>query len=315
MLTNRSKPDADRCSNQSSPTTAQASQGGLLLLDKPPGISSSQALTVAKRLLSMRKAGHAGTLDPFASGMLICAFARATRANAFMLEFDKSYLATAHLGVATSTGDPEGEVVATAGVPQLSLSRWQALADQLCGTLMQMPPMYSAIKQDGKRLYQLARQGIEVERKSRQVKIHALTVTAVDGPRLAFTVHCSKGTYVRTLAQQLAQLAGTQAHLHSLRRTAIGPFSEQEMLTLEQLRAADDAQTLLRPTAAALQHLPLITLEPEQAQRFLHGQKLTGVSNSVDTTGTQTVRVYAESGLLGVASFDAAQRLCPKRLF
>ena len=315
MLTSRNKSIPDSSSHQPIPAATQANQGGLLLLDKPPGISSNQALTAAKRLLGIRKAGHAGTLDPFASGMLICAFARATRANAFMLEFDKSYLATAQLGVATSTGDPEGEVVANAAVPHLSLSRWQALADQLCGTLMQMPPMYSAIKQDGKRLYELARQGIEVERKSRQVEIHALTVTAVDGARLAFAVHCSKGTYVRTLAQQLAELAGTQAHLHSLRRTAIGPFGEQDMLTLEQLRDADDAHSLLRPTAAALEHLPLITLEPDEAERFLHGQKLTGISGPAAADTTQMVRVYADTGLLGVASFDAAQRLCPKRLF
>lgn len=286
-----------------------------MLLDKPTGIGSTQALSAAKRLLAIRKAGHAGTLDPFASGMLICAFGRATRVNAFMLEFDKSYRAGVRLGVATSTGDPEGETTAAAPIPQLSLPQWQTLADQLCGPLQQVPPMYSAIKQQGKRLYELARQGIEVERKPRQVQIHALTITALDGDDLCFEVRCSKGTYVRTLAQQLAQLAGTQAHLHSLRRTGIGPFVEQDMVTPIQLEDAADRHRLLLPVAAALQHLPPVTLDQQQAQRFLHGQKLPGISMPDSLGSGAAVRVLAEQGLLGVASFDAAQRLCPQRLF
>jgi len=289
-------------------------EGGLLLLDKPTGISSNQALSAAKRLLGIRKAGHAGTLDPFASGMLICAFGRATRVNAFMLEYDKSYRAGVQLGVATGTGDPDGEMTASAAVPTLDLPQWQALADRLCGTLEQVPPMYSAIKQQGKRLYELARQGIEVERKARQVQIHALNVTAVDGDHLLFEVCCSKGTYVRTLAQQLAQLAGTQAHLRSLRRTGIGPFREQDMVSPVQLADADDRHSLLLPTAAALQHLPPVELEQEQTQRFLHGQKLAGVSMPGSMASGATVRVCADGHLLGVASFDAELRLCPKRL-
>lgn len=285
------------------------------MLDKPAGISSNQALTAAKRLLGVRKAGHAGTLDPFASGMLICAFGRATRVNAYMLEFDKSYHAGVRLGVATSTGDPDGEPGASAPVPALSRSQWQALADRLCGSLQQVPPMYSAIKQQGKRLYDLARQGIEVEREARQVQIHALTVTAVNADQLEFKVRCSKGTYVRTLAQQLAALAGTQAHLHSLRRTGIGPFVAADMVTPVQLQDADDRSSLLLPVDAALQHLPQIRLSAVQAQGFLHGQKLTTVACPNDLQSGQMVRVCSADQLLGVASFDEALRLCPKRLF
>ena len=295
--------------------STQQPQGGLLLLDKPTGISSNQALSAAKRLLGMRKAGHAGTLDPFASGMLICAFGRATRVNAYLLEFDKSYRADVQLGVATTTGDPDGERCATAPVPALSRTQWQTLADRLCGPLQQVPPMYSAIKQQGKRLYELARQGIEVERKPRQVQIHALAVTAIDADRLSFEVRCSKGTYVRTLAQQLAELAGTQAHLHSLRRTVIGPFSEPDMVTPTQLEGSADRNKLLLPTAAALQHLPLITLDQHQAQRFSHGQKLADVDPLGSLQSGDIVRVSCEHRLLGVACFDAVQRLCPKRLF
>lgn len=294
---------------------AQQAPAGLLLLDKPAGISSTQTLTAAKRLLDVRKAGHAGTLDPFASGMLICAFGRATRVNAFMLEFDKSYRAGVRLGMATSTGDPDGEVCATAPVPQLTLAQWQTLADSLCGQLAQVPPMYSAIKQQGKRLYQLARQGIEVVREPRQVHIHALTVTAVDGDDLRFEVRCSKGTYVRTLAQQLAGLAGTQAHLHSLRRTGIGPFVEADMVTPIQLQDAPERCNLLQPVDAALQHLPQIRLNAAQTEGFLHGQKLTSVACPDGVQCGQAVRVYGDARLLGVASYDDALRLCPKRLF
>ncbi len=288
--------------------------GGLLVLDKPTGISSNHALTTAKRLLGLRKAGHAGTLDPFASGMLICAFGRATRVNAFMLEFDKCYHATVQLGVATSTGDPEGEVCARGPVPTLTLAQWQSLAQRLCGKIEQVPPMYSAIKQQGKRLYELARAGIEVERQPRQVCIHTLTVTAVHADRLSFEVCCGKGTYVRTLAQQLAELAGTQAHLHSLRRTAIGPFVAADMVTPGQLQDADERSSLLRPAADALQHLPPVKLDAMQATGFLHGQKLTTVRCPDGVLCGQTVRVYDDDRLLGVASFDAARRLCPRRL-
>ncbi|MDA3934543.1 MAG: tRNA pseudouridine(55) synthase TruB [Gammaproteobacteria bacterium] len=301
---------------------ARQQTGGLLLLDKPVGSSSNQVLSACKRVLGIRKAGHAGTLDPFASGMLVCAFARATRVNAFLLEFDKCYQASMSLGTATTTGDPEGEVCASAKVPDLDCAAWQLLANRLTGSIEQIPPMYSALKVQGKRLYELARQGVEIERSSRTVHIAALEITAASATQVDFTVRCSKGTYIRTLAQQLAELAATVTHLTALRRTSIGPFQAEQMVSMEQLQQSDDPLSMLLPADAGLQHLPLQRLDHAQAERFRHGQAL-----SIDTVvapvqpapadadAQPLLRVYGADGLLGIARQDAAGKLHPKRMF
>ncbi len=291
---------------------ATPTAGGLLLLDKPAGISSNQALGKAKRILGIRKAGHAGTLDPFATGLLLCAFGQATKVNAFLLEADKTYQATLQVGQSTATGDLEGAVTATSQVPAISRQQWQALADKLTGTIEQVPPMYSALKHQGQPLYKLARQGKTIERQARQVTIHSLDIVSWQAPLLVFQVRCSKGTYVRTLGEQLAQLAGSIGHLTALRRTSIGGFEQHQMLTLTQLEAAPEPLACLLPADQALLDYPAITLSEQQATGFLHGRTLVEVA--VDQPGKY--RVYAVDGLfLGLGECLRGAGLKPQRVF
>ncbi len=291
---------------------AAAVAGGLLLLDKPAGISSNQALGKAKKILGIRKAGHAGTLDPFATGLLLCAFGQATKVNAFLLEADKIYQATLTLGQATTTGDLEGDIVDSADVTDMTLSQWQSLADKLTGHIEQTPPMYSALKHQGQPLYKLARQGKTVERKARSIMIYSLQVTRWESPELDFVVHCSKGTYVRTLAEQLAQLACTLGHLSALRRTGIGRFSQQHMLTLEQLADTENPIDALLPADQALLDYPDIHINTSQAKCFMHGQSL----EHFERLASGLYRVYLEDEqFLGLGEAVMDGRLKPHRLF
>ena len=221
---------------------------GVLLLDKPVGLSSNHALQRARRAMDAAKAGHTGTLDPFATGLLVCCMGRATKIAGAMLNADKSYRATVLFGQETDSGDLTG--IPTQSAPEgFTGVDPEALEDVLSrfrGTISQVPPMYSALKRDGKPLYHYARQGIELEREPRTVTIHSLTLVACDGMTAELDVACSKGTYIRTLAEDIGRALGCFAHLTALRRTQVGPFSLQGAVTLEALQASEaPAQALI----------------------------------------------------------------------
>lgn len=287
---------------------------GILLLDKPLGISSNQALQRARRAVSARKAGHTGSLDPLASGMLPLCFGDATRVSQLLLDADKTYTAVAALGQATSTGDAEGEVTESQPVPDCDLAGWQLIADGFAGDIDQVPPMYSALKHGGKRLYEIARKGQAVDRAPRRVTIRALTMTALQGDRLSMRVTCSKGTYIRTLIEDLAQAAGTVAHTAELRRETVAPF-EGPMHTLEALEALESGVPLpdgwLLPVDAGLCEWPVVALSDVDAARFCRGQRL-GLGPGQNPG---SVRVQTESGLfLGTATLEGTGRLAPSRV-
>ncbi|NYT86576.1 tRNA pseudouridine(55) synthase TruB [Pollutimonas harenae] len=227
---------------------------GVLLLDKPEGLSSNHALQRAKRALDARKAGHTGTLDPFATGLLVCCLGRATKISGKMLEADKGYVATLRLGEETDSGDLTGNIVAQApsefkGVTQ---SEFEKVLPQFRGEIEQIPPMYSALKRDGKPLYEYARQGIELERPARKVTIHALELLQFNGLEAEILVECSKGTYIRTLAQDIGRQLGCGGHLKALRRIRVGPFKLDDAVGLEALQSMAAPQT----TLIALDALP-----------------------------------------------------------
>ena len=251
---------------------------GVLLLDKPIGLSSNQALQKAKWLLRAEKAGHTGTLDPLATGVLPLAFGAATKFSGLHLDADKSYAATLRLGVRTVTGDAEGEVVETRPVPPLDAARLQAVRQRFLGAIEQIPPMHSALKKDGQPLYALARAGVEVERAPRAVTIHALTLTLLDVHTLALEVTCSKGTYIRTLGEDIGAALGCGGHLSALRRTATGPFGGAQCITLDALEHLSKAERLARllpPESLLFDHVPIV-LPDEEAGRFLTGLRRRG---------------------------------------
>lgn len=287
---------------------------GILLLDKPPGYSSNQAVQKVRWLFQAKKAGHTGTLDPFATGMLPICLGEASKTAAFMLDAGKAYEARARLGVATETGDIEGAVVREEAAPELDLERIDSAMESFRGDIEQVPPMYSALKHQGQPLYKLAREGKEVERKARPVTIHSLEAVSWDPPDLVFRVSCSKGTYVRTLAEDLAAAMGSCAHLRALRRLSVNPFVEEGLVTLDQLEKhveAGDAEGLLLPPDAGLPTWPMIELNEAATQRFTHG-------NPVEVSGSSVglARVYGPAGrLLGLGETDADKQLKPKRIF
>jgi tRNA pseudouridine55 synthase len=290
---------------------------GLLLLNKPQGLTSNQALQRVKRLLRARKAGHTGTLDPAATGMLPLCFGEATKVCAFLLDAEKTYRVSAKLGTATDTGDATGAETAEAAVPSLSADAWAEILGQFRGESMQVPPMYSALKKDGRRLYELARKGQIVEREARPIRIHEIELLEIAGSRLVFRVRCSKGTYVRTLVEDIAVAAGTVAHTAQLHRETVGDFQADEMLNLERAEAVaaegpDALRALLLPADRALARLPEVRLEPAAGSRFCCGQVV--ASSPTDTAGL--CRVYGDSGrFLGVGELDNDGRLAPRRVF
>jgi tRNA pseudouridine55 synthase len=222
---------------------------GVLLLDKPEGLSSNHALQRAKRALDARKAGHTGTLDPFATGLLVCCLGRATKISGQMLEADKAYVATVRFGEETDSGDLTGHVVSSAGPDFAGVERGalEDVLERFRGEIEQIPPMYSALKRDGKPLYEYARQGVELDRPPRRVVIHRLALLRAAGMEADIDVHCSKGTYIRTLAQDIGRALGCGAHLTALRRTQVGPFRIEQSIGLEALQAmAEPTSVLLR---------------------------------------------------------------------
>ncbi len=285
---------------------------GVLLLDKPSGITSNLALQKARRLLSAAKAGHTGTLDPLASGLLPLAFGEATKFAADLLDADKSYEATLRLGVTTTTGDAEGEVLETRPVAVTAADVERALA-AFVGTIEQTPPMYSALKRDGRALYEYARAGIEVERAPRRVTIGRLQLLAFDGATARIAVDCSKGTYVRVLAADIGARLGCGAHLTALRRTRVGPLSIERCITLAALEAVAPAErrALLLPVDALLAGLPPVELDAQAAHRFGLGQRL--ALGRLQRPGR--VRVLGPGArLLGVAQVNDRGVLAPQRL-
>lgn len=236
---------------------------GVLLLDKPVGLSSNHALQRAKRTMDAAKAGHTGTLDPFATGLLVCCMGRATKISGAMLDADKAYRATLQFGEETDSGDLTGNVVATAA-PGFVVEE-QALRDALSrfsGTIEQIPPMYSALKRDGKPLYEYARAGIELERPPRQITIYRIELLSLNGTQAEIDVACSKGTYIRTLAQDIGRALGCYAHLAALRRTHVGPFSLERAVALDALQAMPDPkQALLALNELPAGLLPATTLK------------------------------------------------------
>ena len=291
---------------------------GVLLLDKPLGLSSNDALQKAKWLLRAEKAGHTGTLDPLATGVLPLCFGAATKFSALQLDAPKTYEAIALLGATTSTGDAEGQVLQRRAVDpaQLTPARLAAVQAQFTGAIHQVPPMYSALKKDGKALYEYARAGVEIERPAREVTIHELQLAPVQtdagDAALKITVTCSKGTYIRTLAEDIGEQLGCGAHLVQLRRTGTGGIGLARCVTLEQLTAMDEAARLaaLLPVDALLAQHQRVVLDAAEAGRFLTGLRRRGPWPDAPAVAVYGAQPHA---LLGVAH-AAGGELIPDRL-
>ena len=289
---------------------------GVLLLDKPLGLSSNQALQKAKWLLRAEKAGHTGTLDPLATGVLPLCFGAATKFSGLHLDADKTYEATLQLGVTTTTGDAEGEVIERRAVPAITPEQLEAVRQRFLGRITQVPPMHSALKKDGKALYEYARAGIEVERAPREVAIHALNLALAQVYKaqaaIKIEVTCSKGTYIRTLGEDIGRALGCGGHLTRLRRTATGPFVAAQCTTLPALEALDDHErlNLLKPAEALLPDHTAVTLAADDAAKFLTGLRRRG-----DWVDADHVVVFGDAprALLGSAHIKAGE-LIPSRL-
>lgn len=286
---------------------------GILLLDKPVGMTSNAALGRAKRILGIKKAGHAGTLDPMASGLLVLCFGQATKVAAFLLDSDKTYEAEVRLGVRTDSEDAEGQVLDRKPVPLFEASQIEAALERFRGPIEQVPPMHSALKHKGQRLYELARKGESVERPPRSLVIHSLELTDRDDETLRLRVACSKGTYIRSLARDIGEELGCGAHLAGLRRTASAPFEIADAVELSALESLtpEQARVLLMPPDRALEHLPAVELDDQQAHRIRHGQRLAGLK----AAHSGQVRIYAPETFLGVGEMDGMGHLKPVRLF
>ena len=289
---------------------------GVLLLDKPAGLSSNDALVKAKRLLNAEKAGHTGTLDPFATGLLPLCFGEATKFAQDLLDADKTYETVVHLGIVTSTGDTEGEVTGAKPVA-VTAEQIAAVLASFRGPIDQVPPMYSALKRDGRPLYEYARAGITLEREARRVTIHALTLLSWEAPFLRLSVTCSKGTYIRVLGEDIGAALGCGAHLNALRRTAVGTLSIAQAATLERLAELGEPERAasLAPVDALLSSFPTVMLDDLLSTRFLHGQRL-ALAGMEGLPRAGRVRVYrqGDSRLLGTAQLADYGVLAPERL-
>jgi tRNA pseudouridine55 synthase len=289
---------------------------GIVLLDKPAGLSSNAALQQVKRAFRAHKAGHGGSLDPLASGMLPVCLGEATKLAGPMLAGRKCYEFELHLGVQTTTGDLEGEVVAKQPVPELLAEALQCALNGFLGRSEQVPPMHSALRHKGARLYELARRGIEVERAARTIEIDAFELCATSERRLTLRVTCSKGTYIRTLGQDVAAALGTCGYIDGLRRLWVEPFADEPMMTIEELQAGDrDPLALSRwllPLDRGIESWPRVDLDADDARRVLDGQIL---ELPAVATGDSPLRVYGPGGqFLGIAQRDEHGRLAPRRL-
>jgi len=293
---------------------------GILVLDKPTGMSSNAALQTARRLYNAQKAGHTGALDPLASGVLPLCFGEATKFSQYLLDADKAYLSRFRLGIATASGDAEGEELARCDASHLAADQVAGALANFDGEITQTPSMYSALKHQGQPLYKLARQGIEVERKTRQVMIHDLRVgdfVAGEHPSIDVEVHCSKGTYIRSIAEDLGVALGVGGHVEMLRRTMAGPFDLAQSVSLEALQSLRDAEdfaamdALLLPVETPVLHLPEVHINADMGRYFMNGQP---VMKSGCADGL--LRVYIDGqGFVGLGELNGDAMLAPRRLF
>ena len=289
---------------------------GILLLDKPLGITSNAALQDVKRLYKAAKAGHTGSLDPLADGMLPICFGNATKLSAFLLDSDKSYWVRIRLGETTATADAEGEVLETRSTDGITEDDVRTILPKFIGKIQQLPPMYSALKYNGQRLYELAREGVEVERKPREISIFSLEEEKMELPEFELMVHCSKGTYVRTLAEDIGEALGCGAHVVGLRRTGVGPYKSLPMFTMDEVKeraekGLEALDSLLLPLDTALGDWPAITLSADAAYYLKMGQPV--LSPKAPPEGW--VRLYeADDSFVGVGLIQEDGKIAPKRL-
>jgi tRNA pseudouridine55 synthase len=290
---------------------------GILLLDKPFDITSNGALQKIKHLFGAKKAGHTGSLDPLATGMLPICFGEATKICQFLLESDKYYYVTARLGVRTATGDAEGEVLSTQEVVGVTQELIETTLQHYQGTIEQVPPMYSAVKFNGKPLYKLARRGIEIERKPRTVQIHSLQLKSFGDDTFAILVHCSKGTYVRTLIEDIGQALGCGAHVSRLRRTAVSPYQDTRMYTLAELEEIRETRGLgklrecMLPLDSSVQHFPALHLTTAATFYLRMGQPV--MAPQIRSQGL--IRIFSDNGeFMGIGEMLEDGRVTPRRL-
>ncbi len=287
---------------------------GVLLLDKPLGMSSNFALQKVKRIFYARKAGHTGSLDPLATGMLPICLGEATKISAFLLDADKTYVFSCQLGARTETADAEGDVTERAPFEHIQQADIEKVLPDFLGQQDQVPPMYSALKKDGKRLYELAREGKTVERKARRITIYDLQLLGFENGVMTLQASCSKGTYVRTLAEDIAAAVGTLAYITELRRTSVVPY-ESEMVSMDQLEAMADADyadmdKLLLDMDSGIQAWPAVSLDADSAYYMKLGQPIQVAK--APTEGL--VRVYEGEQFIGVGNIDNDGRVAPKRM-
>ncbi|WAM52423.1 tRNA pseudouridine(55) synthase TruB [Vreelandella venusta] len=288
---------------------------GVLLLDKPKGISSNHALQRVRRLFEAQKAGHTGTLDPMATGLLPICLGEATKFSAHLLEADKMYRTRVELGVITDTGDAEGTVIERREIPRLAAEDIESALARFHGEIDQVPPMYSALKHQGKKLYELAREGKHVERAARRVSVYDARLLAFEGTAFEMEVSCSKGTYIRTLAEDIGHALGCGAHISQLRRLKTGPFTSDAMWTLEDLEAlADQAarEAELMPADVLVNHLPSLTVDETAYGRLAHGQSASLAVGVLEPDAL--VRLYYAETFIGLGVVKGAQEVAPKRL-
>ncbi len=288
---------------------------GIILLDKRLGVSSNKALQEVRHLFNANKAGHTGALDPLATGLLPLCFGEATKVSGLMLDDDKRYHVTVRLGIMTDTGDAEGAVIKTLPVPALSPEQINGCLQAFIGETEQVPPMYSALKHNGKKLYELARAGETIERAPRRIVISQLLMLAFNDGQLDLDVHCSKGTYIRSLAEDVGHALGTCATVTALRRVQAGQFSLQEAYTLEQLQAMDSAtlNNCLLPVDSPLQKLPAVHLPDGAAASIRYGQTILLEAWDKNTLGSH--RIYHHADFLGLGEMSMDGKLAPKKLF
>ncbi len=290
---------------------------GIVLLDKAAGVSSNHALQQVKRLFKAEKAGHTGSLDPLATGMLPICFGKATRVSGLLLDADKAYSVRARLGQRTDTGDADGTIIEQRAVPPLTREQVEAVVARFVGEIEQLPPMVSALKHEGKRLYDLARQGIEVERKPRKVRFDWITLDALSDDEISLSMRCSKGTYVRSLIEDIGEALGCGAHVVALRRTGVAPFFDAPMHSLDSLLAlAEQGQEALDrvilPADSALPDYPAIKLDADSAFYIRHGNPVFVPHAPV----SGWVKLYGADDLfLGMGEVQDDGRVAPRRMF
>jgi tRNA pseudouridine55 synthase len=289
---------------------------GILLLDKPIGITSNDALQRVKRLFHAQKAGHTGSLDPLADGLLPLCFGKATKVSAFLLDADKRYWVRIRLGVKTTTADAEGEVLETRPTDGITEKDLHSALSRFEGEIQQIPPMYSALKHKGERLYKLAREGIEVEREARTITIRQLTLLSAELPEFELDVACSKGTYVRTLAEDIGEVLGCGAHVTALRRTGVGPYGLDGLVSMDELeriseQGMDALDQLLLPVESALTHLPEVRLSADTEFYLKQGQPVLVPNAPVEGQ----VQLFGVDGrFIGVGEILDDGRVAPRRL-